>query len=518
VLAHELAHVKRFDLFLSWATTFLTCLYWFHPAVWIANFRMRREREMACDDAALLATGREGREYAGTILRVAEEFTSRVPAGAGLLGLLEMSDNLLQRIRSAGDSDRARTATWRSLAILAVFVLFLPMGTWSGFASSDALPTSESMAAASTDLSFPNPLPAPALPAAGAEPTQAAPGVAFLEISRAGAAPELADASAKLYELITDRLLNAEGIRLVERGTIDKAAKEIALDASGLVRPDTAAHLGRIIGARTLVIAKLMRIEPQWILTARLIDSQTSELAAVRVECPESDGLTKLAALAGDRIAERLATFGAREASSDPQQAAIAALQQALAGQALPRVVICIPESHIGTWVPDPAAENELSNVLAQAGFKVVDVTTFMKRQSSSWWLNIFHGPARDREGTEIDVRQGFRDASAILHDARLDRMKEKADIFIVGEAFSEYAGDTYGFKSCRARIEIKAIDTMTEQIAASLSQHATAADTAELVAGKAALRSAGGLLGVDLAKQLAAYWGTAKEIRKAAL
>lgn len=513
VLAHELAHVKRFDLFVSWTATLLTCLYWFHPAVWLANLKMRREREMACDDAALIATGREGREYAGTILRVAEGFTGRVPAGVGLLGLLEMSDNLLQRIRSAGEPDRARIATWRSGAVLAMLVLLLPMGVWHGFAAAES--PAPAVVAAKVSSAAP---PGPAVPAAAPVSTSAASGVAFLEIASVGGGAELADASSKLYELITERLLNASGITLVERGKLDKAAKEIALDASGLVRADTAAELGKLVGARTIVTAKLMRIEPQWMLTARLIDSQTSELASVRAVSSESDGLPKLAVLASDRIAEKLATFGGRAASSpDPQQAAIAALREILAGKELPRVVVCIPESHIGTWVPDPAGENEVTNVLAQAGFAVIDVTTFMKRESSSWWLNIFHGPAQGREGTQIDVGQGFRSASDILHDTRLDRMKEKADLFIVGEAFSEHAGDQYGFKSCRARIEIKVIDTMTEQIAASLSQHATAADTAELIAGKTALRNAGTLLGVDLAKQLAAYWDTAKGKRKAA-
>jgi len=518
VLAHELAHIKRFDLMVSWAATLLTCVYWFHPAVWLANLKMRREREMACDDAALLATGREGREYAGTILRIAEGFSERVPAGVGLLGLLEMSDNLLQRVRSAGDSQRARKTTWRSAVILAVVVLLLPMGAWHGFAAPDTAPLATPKAAASSDTVSGTPVPAGANPIPAVTPAPAIPGVAFLEIGRVGASPELAEAAATLYELITDRLINAALVRLVERDKVEKAAKELALDASGLVRADTAAQLGKLVGARTLITSKLMRIEPRWVLTARLIDSETSELSAVRIECPESDGLQRMAELAGDGIAEKLAVFCAREtATSDPQQGALAALQERLSGKELPRVVVCIPESHIGTWVPDPAGENAVCSVLAQTGFRVVDVSTFMKREPSSWWLNIFHGPARDREGTDISIRQGFRSVSDILHDTRLDRVKENADIFIIGEAFSEYAGDNYGFKSCRARIEIKAIDTKTEQIAAALSQHATAADTAELLAGKTALRSAGSQIGLDLAKQLSAYWEAIPEIRKAA-
>ena len=94
-----------------------------------------------------------------------------------------------------------------------------------------------------------------------------------------------------------------------------------------------------------------------------------------------------------------------------------------------------------------------------------------------------------------------------ILHDKRIEKVTGKVDLFVIGEAFSEYTGENYGFKSCRARVEVKAIDTETETIAAAASQHAVAADIGELIAGKKALRSAGGRLGLDLAERLADYW-----------
>ncbi len=93
---------------------------------------------MACDDKVLHATRQEGKDYAGTILRVAESFDEGVPAGAGFLGLLEMTDNLLQRIRSASDMTRPRRAGLRSAAVLVMLAaLFLPMGVWTPSSSAE---------------------------------------------------------------------------------------------------------------------------------------------------------------------------------------------------------------------------------------------------------------------------------------------------------------------------------------------------------------------------------------------
>ncbi len=132
VLAHELAHIKRGDLLVGWITGLLACVYWFHPAAWVAGINLRREREMVCDDMVLKSERQENKEYSSTILRVAESFTGSVPAGAGLLGLMELSDNLLHRIRSAGDAARPRRLGLASgVCITLIAVLLIPMGVWS---------------------------------------------------------------------------------------------------------------------------------------------------------------------------------------------------------------------------------------------------------------------------------------------------------------------------------------------------------------------------------------------------
>jgi penicillin-binding protein 2 len=71
VVLHELAHVRRRDDWLTLAEKLIAGLFFFQPAVhWIAQ-RLEREREMACDDWVVAATGAR-RPYAECLLRLGE--------------------------------------------------------------------------------------------------------------------------------------------------------------------------------------------------------------------------------------------------------------------------------------------------------------------------------------------------------------------------------------------------------------------------------------------------------------
>jgi beta-lactamase regulating signal transducer with metallopeptidase domain/protocatechuate 3,4-dioxygenase beta subunit len=71
VLAHELAHVKRFDHILIVVQRFLEAMLFFHPAVWWLGRRIHDLREHTCDDLVIQG-GIDRMEYARSLLRVAE--------------------------------------------------------------------------------------------------------------------------------------------------------------------------------------------------------------------------------------------------------------------------------------------------------------------------------------------------------------------------------------------------------------------------------------------------------------
>lgn len=70
VLVHELAHVKRKDLLFGWIPEICCMVWFFHPVVHYAVYRLRLECELACDQLAMLHTNSSSGEYADTLIHV----------------------------------------------------------------------------------------------------------------------------------------------------------------------------------------------------------------------------------------------------------------------------------------------------------------------------------------------------------------------------------------------------------------------------------------------------------------
>jgi beta-lactamase regulating signal transducer with metallopeptidase domain len=57
LLAHELAHIRRYDYLVNLLQTSIETLLFYHPAVWWVSAQARQEREHCCDDLAVAACG-----------------------------------------------------------------------------------------------------------------------------------------------------------------------------------------------------------------------------------------------------------------------------------------------------------------------------------------------------------------------------------------------------------------------------------------------------------------------------
>lgn len=57
ILAHEIAHLRRYDDVVNIFQTFIETLLFYHPAVWWVSNRIRHERELCCDDLAVATCG-----------------------------------------------------------------------------------------------------------------------------------------------------------------------------------------------------------------------------------------------------------------------------------------------------------------------------------------------------------------------------------------------------------------------------------------------------------------------------
>jgi len=80
VLAHELAHIRRFDYLVNLLQRGVEAAFFFHPGVWWLSRQISDTREHCCDDLALAALGDRSTPaaYARTLLDLA------VPAPVGL--------------------------------------------------------------------------------------------------------------------------------------------------------------------------------------------------------------------------------------------------------------------------------------------------------------------------------------------------------------------------------------------------------------------------------------------------
>ncbi len=121
IFLHELAHVRRWDLIVNTLQIILQVLWFFHPGLWLTNWLIHREREVACDDAVLSLMEGSREVYAGSILTVLKDASASARMGVGLLGIAERSSVAGRRIRRILDK-KTRATKCLSLAVIVLLI------------------------------------------------------------------------------------------------------------------------------------------------------------------------------------------------------------------------------------------------------------------------------------------------------------------------------------------------------------------------------------------------------------
>jgi len=93
ILMHELAHLKKKDIFINWVITLLSVIYWFNPILLYGFRKMRQDCEFSCDSGVISYLGKgENVHYGNALIRVLE-LTS---GGNRLVGTTPMVMNRLE--------------------------------------------------------------------------------------------------------------------------------------------------------------------------------------------------------------------------------------------------------------------------------------------------------------------------------------------------------------------------------------------------------------------------------------
>jgi hypothetical protein len=252
------------------------------------------------------------------------------------------------------------------------------------------------------------------------------------------------DLGPKVASLVNVNLSADPNLIVVERAELEKALGEQELGLSGTVSSDTAAKVGQLTGAKVLVTGRVFKTDTEMFIVAKIIGTETSrvygELVKGGVNASISDLSEQLAKKISADVAQKGETLVAKVETHEER---VAKIKKALGDKKLPVVSVKITEQHFGQPVIDPAAQTELSLILQECGFTLVD-----------------------------------------------DTSTNRATVEITGEAFSEFGMRKGNLQSCRARIEIKAREVAGGKIISVDRQTSVAVDIAEHIAAKTALQN----------------------------
>jgi beta-lactamase regulating signal transducer with metallopeptidase domain len=128
LLAHELAHVRRWDHWVRLLEFVVSGLYWWHPVVWWARSELREAEEQCCDAWAVWALEGDGRPYARALLQAAAFIShARWPLPVGASGIGHVR-SLKRRLTMVMQARTPRSLSWAGrAAVLVLGLLLLPL-------------------------------------------------------------------------------------------------------------------------------------------------------------------------------------------------------------------------------------------------------------------------------------------------------------------------------------------------------------------------------------------------------
>jgi len=131
VIAHELIHFRRGDLWWAVLESVCLCLFWFHPLVRLAVRQLTVESERCCDEQTIAGLQCSPGHYAKGLLSVLE-CKVRLQAIPGLPGVrtVDITSKRLERIMNFKDEMKKRTPLLAWLVFVISGLVALPGAAW----------------------------------------------------------------------------------------------------------------------------------------------------------------------------------------------------------------------------------------------------------------------------------------------------------------------------------------------------------------------------------------------------
>ncbi len=127
LIAHELVHVRRGDLWFALIQAFACSIGWFHPMVWLASRRLTIESERCCDEETIARLRCRPTAYARSLLNVLE-WKHSLHVAPALPGVrpVDITASRLERIMRLGQGCHRRSPWWVWSVALVAGLIVLP--------------------------------------------------------------------------------------------------------------------------------------------------------------------------------------------------------------------------------------------------------------------------------------------------------------------------------------------------------------------------------------------------------
>jgi hypothetical protein len=283
----------------------------------------------------------------------------------------------------------------------------------------------------------------------------------------------------------------SENITLVNRANLETALKELQLADQGMISPESAKKLGKIVGAKYFCSGKIMKSGARTMAIVKIVDVETTVTKLAYATLKSKDDAIEAGKSLATNIENLIANFTKEKTAIAKKLAETKKVKSIPSNWKRPVVMVVIPEMHVNRRILlDPAAETELIKRFISDKFKVLN---------SEYALMMKNDPS--------NAQKLFNSKKTLSEFAA----KKGADILIYGEAVSELGARIGEFEGCRARVEVKAIKTDTGEILLADSAYAGATDLSETTAGKKAIQKAANKLAGTLNYMLAEKWNEKK-------
>jgi beta-lactamase regulating signal transducer with metallopeptidase domain len=120
VFLHELIHIRHYDPLFNFLQMILQAVFFFHPLVWYANWKIRKIREEVCDDFSIRCLKNDRKQYSLSFLRIMEESLREPVWGWGGIGFSEKRSNIKERIGRIMDT---HYLPWKPMTIGSIVLL-----------------------------------------------------------------------------------------------------------------------------------------------------------------------------------------------------------------------------------------------------------------------------------------------------------------------------------------------------------------------------------------------------------